>query len=127
MNHHKWVAGVGRAQGSILITDPDVYAIEDHCAPGELLLFLTELWVPTHARGKGTAHALMLAATEWAEQARVDLWLYCAPFGRGKRMSEPELAGFYAKYGFKRVALDSPNIEMVRRYADRNTDRNSGL
>lgn len=69
-----------------------------------------------HCRRQGSAHALMLAATDWADAACVDLWLYTSPHGDEPRPDHSALADFYRQYRFRRVARHSPDYEMVRRY-----------
>jgi GNAT superfamily N-acetyltransferase len=91
--------------------------VHDHGRPGVPMLFLTELWVPLHARGKGHAQSLLLAATEWADAARTDLWLYTAAYGDAPRLENKALAALYRRYGFvHKRSLQSPDYEMVRRY-----------
>lgn len=105
--------GRGKARSSVALAVPDAEALRCHRRPGVELLFLTELWVPSHARRRGYGHALMLGATQWAKSAGADLWLYCSPYDAGPGV--PVLAAFYAQYGFKRVAYRSPDYEMILR------------
>lgn len=79
-----------------------------------MLLFLTELWVPPAVRGRGYAGALLSAVTEWADGSGTDLWLYCAEHGPVPRLNRTQLQALYAKHGFKRCSMNSPDIEMVR-------------
>ncbi len=121
---HKWTCGTGRAQGSVVLTHPPEDATEEHARFLPLsgpprravpLLFLTELWVPTHARGQGTAGTLLAAVVRWADKAGVDLWLYCSEHGPAPRLNRTQLQALYAKHGFKRVSMNSPDVEMLRR------------
>jgi len=109
---HTWT--VGDAQ--VMIAEAPEDAALEHKRSKAPLLFLTELWVPPHARRAGHGHALMLAATEWADSACVDLWLYTSPHGAEPRPDHRALAAFYKQYKFKRVSRYSPDYEMVRRY-----------
>lgn len=103
----------------MVLAEPDAEALKAHKRHNVPLLFLTELWVPARNRRQGAAHALVLAATEWADAARVDLWLYTAPHGRGDRPDHAQLAAFYKQYGFKRAPAYSAECEMVRRHVRR--------
>lgn len=113
---HRWYAGPPRARGSVLLAACDAATLQAHSRPDTELLFLTELWVPPNGRGRGYAHALLSAATEWATKEHVDLWLYCAPHGPEPRLTEKQLQALYRSYGFRRVARRSPDIEMLRRW-----------
>lgn len=70
-----------------------------------------------HARRQGYAHALLEAATVWADEEAVDLWLYCSPHGPGGPDHRPDilqLASLYESHGFIRINTKSPDYEMVR-------------
>lgn len=113
---HRWYVGPSRARGSVILAACDVDTLQAHARVGTELLFLTELWVPPNARGRGYAGELLRAATTWATEAGVDLWLYCAPHGPAPRLTETELQTLYRRYRFRRVARSSPDIEMLRRH-----------
>lgn len=118
---HQWYVGRGKARSTVMLCAADVLAVEAYSRPGVPLLFLTELWVPAHARGQGYAHSLLLAATSWADAAKTDLWLYIAPFGVEPRADANALMRLYRKYGFKhKRSVSSPDTEMVRRYVRSN-------
>lgn len=102
----------------MLVATAPAAALAAHGRAGVPLYFLTELWVPPPARRQGAGAALMLAATSWADSAGVDLWLYTAPYGAGERLGARELAAFYRRYRFRRVAPASPDFEMLRRHRD---------
>lgn len=102
----------------MMLCEPDDDVMRNHKRLGIPILFLTELWVPHHARGKGHAHSLLTAATEWADSAQTDLWLYTSPFGERPRLEHKELATLYRRYGFRHQrSVVTADYEMVRRYA----------
>lgn len=112
---HTWHVGRGKAQSTVMLLEPPADAVAEHARPSVPLLFLSELWVPPHARRRGYAHQLMQGAVDWADANKTDLWLYCAPHGVHPRCDVTALADLYNQYGFVRVALNSPDYEMLRR------------
>ena len=110
---HRWTVD----DAHVIVAEVPDNAAEAHKRKGVPLLFLTELWVPLHARRQGAGHALMLAATDWADAARTDLWLYTSPHGDEPRPDHKALVAFYRQYKFRRVERSSPDYEMVRRCA----------
>jgi GNAT superfamily N-acetyltransferase len=116
---HKWTVARG---SQLILAAPDAEAIAWHKRPRVPLLFLTELWVPLPQRGKGAAHSLLKAATDWADAESTDLWLYVAPHGREPRLGTEQLMALYTRYGFAAVPGGSVEYEMVRRYEPRNPD-----
>ena len=111
---HRWTCGATRAQGSVVLTAIPDEEVGLLARPGCKLLFLTELWVPPCARGRGYAGTLLTAVAKWADSTQTDLWLYCSEHGPEPRFTREQLRGMYAKYGFKRCNLHSPDLEMVR-------------
>lgn len=112
---HTWHVDKGRCRASVHLAEPDVSVSAAFQRRGAPLMFLTELWVPPHVRGAGAARALLKGATDWAEGAGVDLWLYIAPHGPEPRAPHAALARLYRAYGFRRVSPRSADYEMLRR------------
>jgi GNAT superfamily N-acetyltransferase len=115
---HEWEVGRGKARSSVILIRPNQDVLASVGRRGVGLLFLTDLWVPTHARRRGHAHALLEAVTSWADSADTDLWLYCSPHGPGAphhRLDIAGLAKLYEDHGFAQVNPESPDYEMVRR------------
>lgn len=111
---HAWQVGRGKRRSSVSLTLPDAGFCAEY-AKRNVLLFLTELWVPHLARGQGYGHSLLRAVTTWADESGTDLCLYCAPYGGLPHPTQTDLATFYAKHGFRRMKQRDPDIEMVRR------------
>lgn len=111
---HTWVVGEPRARGTVMVLEYPAAHVYKRKA--KTLLFLSELWVPLNARGRGYARILIKAATDWADSSKTDLWLYIAPNGPEPRLSHQQLEDMYARHGFKTVRR-RPDVEMVRRHA----------
>lgn len=108
-----WEVGRGRALSRVMLLE---YPHGDtYTRPGVPMLFLSELWVPPHARGRGYAHTLLKAATDWADETNTDLWLYIAPNGPEPRLSIFQLQHLYRQYEFV-TQRTRPDVEMVRRW-----------
>ena len=116
---HKWTVGRG---AYVVLAEPDAVALRTHARAGVPVLFFTELWVPLRQRGKGRAHALIQAATDWADCTGVDLWLYVAPHGPTPRATQHALIALYEGYGFQYAKGEWDEYEMVRRYVPRSPD-----
>lgn len=110
---HLWHVGRGKARSQVMLLE---YPHGDtYTRPGVPMLFLSELWVPPHARGRGYASTLLTAATDWADETNTDLWLYIAPNGPEPRLNTAQLEALYHRHGF-RTERRRPDVEMVRRW-----------
>lgn len=122
MASERWVIGAGGFVSYLRLDDPPDDVAEAYARLGCSLMFVAEVFVHPLRRSRGHSRVLMETVAQWADRSRVDLWLYCAPFGlrtvRAKPIHRPDaeqLAAFYAKFGFKPADGTGTETEMLRR------------
>lgn len=112
----------GGLTGWLSLVEPHPLVVKVFQRPGTRIVAAHEFCVDRSCRREGLGASLMTSMIEWADAQKVDIWLYVDPYA-GKPMSVRQLAAFYRKYGFQRVARRSPDYEMLRRHGQhRNQD-----